>query len=189
MRSVVLLSTALRIMGRLATKNFSDSLQQGHLLTVGVHRWLVSAKFDEKPKKWSITSLMWMGKFTCSAGFIPEFLKTRETQTYWRHSKKRATKMFKRPEHLSSCETLSVCLNTWRVKKTQPSSFWWCLEAAPEAMAQKVHSEHEETGLFTVRVTNQWHRLCREVVDCLSLEAARSWLDVVLASLLQAALL
>lgn len=56
MRFVVLLSADLRIIGRLATKNFSESLQLP--LIVGVHTWLVSAKFDEKQKE-SCPWLLW----------------------------------------------------------------------------------------------------------------------------------
>ena len=41
---------------------------------------------------------------------------------------------------------------------------------------------------FTVRVTESWHTLPEEVVECPSLEVLESHLDVVLSSLLRMAL-
>jgi len=46
---------------------------------------------------------------------------------------------------------------------------------------QEVHSEHQET-LFTVRVTEHWHRFPREAVESPTLEILKSHLDMVLGN-------
>jgi len=48
---------------------------------------------------------------------------------------------------------------------------------------QEIPSEHQET-LFTVRLTEHWHRLRREIVASPSLEILKSQLDTVLGNLL-----
>ena len=51
-----------------------------------------------------------------------------------------------------------------------------------------VPSEHRET-LFTVRVTEHWHRLPREIMETPSVEILNSRLDMVLGNWLWVALL
>jgi len=51
-------------------------------------------------------------------------------------------------------------------------------------LKQEAPFEHQETLIFTVRVTEHRHRLPREVVDSPSLEILESHLHMVLGSLL-----
>lgn len=62
-----------------------------------------------------------------------------------------------------------------RVSKHKPKHRRFCLKVRKH--------------FFTVRWTEHWHRLLKEVVEALSLEIFKSQLDVVLSNLLQVALL
>ncbi|KAK4825529.1 LOW QUALITY PROTEIN: hypothetical protein QYF61_000106 [Mycteria americana] len=62
----------------------------------------------------------------------------------------------------------------------EPGSFHGCPDQRQWALTEtrEVPSEHQET-LFTVKVTEHWNSLPREVVESLSLEILKSRLDII----------
>jgi len=71
------------------------------------------------------------------------------------------------------------------VRRTGPDSFQWC-----PATGQGHKLNHRKFQLkmrknvFTLRVTEHWNRLPREVMESASLEILKTCLDTVLCSLL-----
>jgi len=73
------------------------------------------------------------------------------------------------------------------VKRMQPASFQWCPVTGQGAKATNKHRKFHlniRKNLLTLRVTEHWNRLPREVVESPSLEIFKTRLDKVLCSLL-----
>jgi len=72
------------------------------------------------------------------------------------------------------------------VRRMGPDSFQWCPLTKGNWHKQKHRKFQLNMGknFFTVRVTEHWNRLPREVVESASLEIFKTRLDKVLCSLL-----
>jgi len=88
---------------------------------------------------------------------------------------------------------LLTYINTWREGAKRWSQAL-SIGAQQQDKRQEVQAETQEVPpvcqetLFTVRVTEPWHRLPREAVESLSLEIFKSSMDMVLDSWLSVAL-
>jgi len=70
------------------------------------------------------------------------------------------------------------------VKRTGPDSFQWCRVTGHGHKLKHRKFQLNLRKNFTLRVTEHWNRLPREVVDSASLEIFKTHLDKVLFSLL-----
>ncbi|KAK4825064.1 hypothetical protein QYF61_023068 [Mycteria americana] len=86
--------------------------------------------------------------------------------------------------------SISACREGAKRMETGSSSGAQCQDQRPWAQTgpQEVPSKHQET-LLSVRVTEHWHRLPREVVESPTLGILRSCLDTALGNQLWVALL
>ncbi|GAB0208737.1 hypothetical protein GRJ2_003339400 [Grus japonensis] len=135
----------------------------------------------------------------CVQFWTPQFKTDRELLE---RVQRRATKMIRGLEHLSYEERLRELglfslekrrlrgdlLNA--VKSMGPDSFQWRPVTGQEAMGKRHKLEHRKFHLnmrknfFTLRVTEHWTRLPRELVESPSLEIFKTHLDMILCNLL-----
>jgi len=133
--------------------------------------------------------------YNCVQFRAPQFEKDEELLE---RVQRRATRMMRGLEHLSYEERLMdlglfslkkwrLLINIWRVgvRRMGPDSFQWC--PATRANGHKLKHRNFQLNMrknFTLRVTEHWIRLPREVVESPSLEIFKTRLDKVLCSLL-----